>query len=751
MFRRARWLLPVAILAIAGFTLRTYLDAKRQQKLAQPKAQTPLADNVAAKFDQGWTYKVMDGDRVKVLLRAQSIEMVKEPSNYHLKGVEIRLYKKEGDKYNLITTPEASFDTASGMMYSDSEAEISMNREEDETAPKGRIVKIWASGVTFETKTNLARTERPTRFELDTGTGRSTGATYDSAMHELHLLKDVELTWHGKDAKAPPMNLQTGMLTYKEVDSLILMGPWAKMTRGKFTLESGNAYVFLKDGAIARVEARDAKGTDVEPGRRLDYQAPNLNVTFNDKTQVEKVDAEQPAHLVSTTAASVTTMDAHRMDLEFTAAGHDSLLKKALATGKARIENKPVARPGVPAADTRVLASETIEMFMREGGKDMEKVLTHAPGTLEFLPNRPGPRKRRLEAERMTMNYAPGNNLQSFLGVTARTRSEGVVKGKPVVTLTSSRMLTADFDPRSGQMTQMEQIGDFTYEEGTRKAKCDTARMDQSTEVMRLSRDARVWDETGSTAADDITIDQRGGTMAAAGNVSSTRLPDAKKKASGAGLLDGSQPMQARAATMFVSDDNKKVRYDGNAVLWQGARRLTASNVTLDSAANRLEARGGVTTELPDAEPPAGSKTRAGFSKVRAQELDYDDGKKVAHYRGGVTLERPTLELKSRELQAFFREEKTPTSSETKLDHLFAEGASEFVERKPSRTVRGGAERTEYWLQEERLVLTGGAPYLVDSQRGSSRGARIEYWQREDRLKVDNTGSGPAVSRITTK
>ena len=97
------------------------------------------------------------------------------------------------------------------------------------------------------------------------------------------------------------------------------------------------------------------------------------------------------------------------------------------------------------------------------------------------------------------------------------------------------------------------------------------------------------------------------------------------------------------------------------------------------------------------------------------------------------------------------REEKTATSAETKLDHLFADGASEFVERKPSRTVRGGAERPEYWLQEERLVLTRGAPYLIDSQRGSSRGARIEYWQREDRLKVDNTGSGPAVSRITTK
>ena len=49
------------------------------------------------------------------------------------------------------------------------------------------------------------------------------------------------------------------------------------------------------------------------------------------------------------------------------------------------------------------------------------------------------------------------------------------------------------------------------------------------------------------------------------------------------------------------------------------------------------------------------------------------------------------------------------------------------------------------------MVLNGGNPVVTDSKRGTTRGAEIIWYSRQDKLTVDNTGGGPAVSRIKKK
>jgi hypothetical protein len=46
------------------------------------------------------------------------------------------------------------------------------------------------------------------------------------------------------------------------------------------------------------------------------------------------------------------------------------------------------------------------------------------------------------------------------------------------------------------------------------------------------------------------------------------------------------------------------------------------------------------------------------------------------------------------------------------------------------------------------MLLNGGNPLVADKKRGTTRAAEITWLVGEDRLIVDNTGSGPAVSRI---
>ena len=77
------------------------------------------------------------------------------------------------------------------------------------------------------------------------------------------------------------------------------------------------------------------------------------------------------------------------MDLTFAPQGKDSILRTALATGGAVLESHPVLRANVPPADTRIVRSEIVSLRMRENGKEVEQMQTEAPGTVQFLPNRP--------------------------------------------------------------------------------------------------------------------------------------------------------------------------------------------------------------------------------------------------------------------------------------------------------------------------------------------------------------------------
>jgi lipopolysaccharide export system protein LptA len=749
MLRRLRWLLLAAILALAGVVFLTFKSQQAQLKRDAREAAKPLPEHLSASFAEGWTWEKKAGDRTVVAVKAREFAQIKEPANFQLKGLKMRIYDKDGVKFDLVESESASFDTSAGTMFSDGEVEITMGLQDGvaggDPEPVGRLVRIQSSGVTFDTRATRASTDRKATFALDAGDGEAVGAVYDATTRELLLKSEVKLNWLGAKQKSAPMHVETSELIYKEADSMILMSPWAKLQRGTLTLETANATLFLQHGIIERVEGSDARGSDQMEKRKIDYAAPWLVMFFTPKGEMRRIEGTRQAHLVSTDAAVVTTMTAERVDLDFDTSAAESSLQKALGSGKARVESHPVERAGVLPPDTRILASDVIEMRMRTGGKEIDQVVTHSAGTVEFLPNRPGQKKRRMDAERMTFVYGPENAIQYVRAVQVKTRTESENKGKPVATLTTSKDLETEFEPKTGQMTRLEQWGDFTYEEGLRRAKSDRAKLDQVKETILLTTGARMWDDTGSTSADTIEMQQKTGDMTAKGSVASTRLPDKKPTTNPNGMLSASDPMQARAPVMFASDNNRKIRYEGGAVLWQGASRINAEKVFIDRENGLLEADGKVVTNFPDSSQ-AGAKSNL-FTVVRASHLVYSDKDKVAVYTGGVTMERPNLTVTSREMRAYFREEKSQTGTESKLDRLLAEGTVDVSQRSPDRTRKGQGERGDYYLDDEKMVLSGGNPVMVDSKRGSARGAILTWFARQDRLIVDNTGSGPAVSR----
>jgi len=80
--------------------------------------------------------------------------------------------------------------------------------------------------------------------------------------------------------------------------------------------------------------------------------------------------------------------------------------------------------PGHELGQTHILRSENLEMKMRPGGHEMESVVTHGPGTLEFLPNLGSQHQRLLNGNDLLIGYAPQNRIESFHATGVKTQTE---------------------------------------------------------------------------------------------------------------------------------------------------------------------------------------------------------------------------------------------------------------------------------------------------------------------------------------
>jgi lipopolysaccharide export system protein LptA len=449
---------------------------------------------------------------------------------------------------------------------------------------------------------------------------------------------------------------------------------------------------------------------------------------------------------------------------------------------------------------------------MRPGGTEIDVARTLTPGRLDFLPTVPGGRTRQLDSGLMTVHYGAQNVIQDFratLGATTRTVTPaaplpGGKPAPPVVTITRSKELEAHFDAH-GQVTIIDQRGNFEYEQETRRARAATAQLDEVNSITTLRGQARSWDEGGSVAADEIRIEQKTGFTTAQGHVNTVRLPDKKDPAPGAkpsspaaapapapandGLISNSEPVLGRARTMTSWDHHTKTRYTGDAELWQGETRVTAREILLDRTTQTLEAHGNVVTRVPDkrandtaanpvssaasgtaaasakpasanssnsssgsAAKPASASAARTFSVVYAPEFTYNDKTKQGFYREHARLERKDLTLNSRYLRVFFEDvPKIDGGTETQLEHMEADGAVDLLQHPPGHVRTGHAEHMEYYPSEERVLLTGGAPEVTDPDHGTTRGPRINWFSHQDRIVVEGAAAGPRVQSRSVK
>jgi lipopolysaccharide export system protein LptA len=764
--RRTRWLFLFAIIFIVVAVGATYLTRKGSLERDAPARPKPLARNFDGSFNK-WTYSDQKGTTPHVEISADHAGVATGSGATELEGVEMKLYNKDGTNYDLVKTAKAICDTSAKTLYADGEVDITMAVPTD-GVQHGRIVRIQSSGVKFDTQSGKATTDRQVRFEFDQGGGTSTGAEYDPQTRELHMKSQIALDWRGKTADSVPMHIESGEAFYREKDSKIILLPWSKLTRDTLRLEGGMSVVTLEKGEVRLAEIEKGHGSKEDGERKVEFGSDGMVMNFADGLIVTKITGDHNAHLTSTNQSAKTTVTSDKMEMGFEATGKESTLSTAIAMGNGVAETVPIVKPGAQPGDTRVLRSDVIHLKMQKGGQEIESVETDGKATMDFLPNRPGLPKRFMTGDKVWIKYGEDNRIQSFrsMNVTTRTEkppTEKDIKAKtvPPPGITSSKELTAAFDPKTSDLSHLDQKSDFRYDEGDRHARADHATLEQDKDLMTLDKGARVWDSSGSATADHIVMNQKSGDFTAEGHVASTRMPDPKGKSSA--MLNTDEILQARAQKMVSTDSNAKIHYEGNAVAWQGSNRVEAERLDIDRDAGTMEADGKVVSYFVDKDKDekkgdgksttkvmAKPKTSAAapiFTVVHAPHLIYTDETRIAIYSGGVLLQRPDLTVTGKEVKAFLND----ADADSSLNKTVADGAVKIVSTARAKVRTGTAEHSEYYADEGRVVLTGGTPLLVDNKSGKTQADQLTWWANDDRLLGNGIPINPVKSVVRKK
>ena len=444
-----RWVLLVAIVAMVGGVAITYRASKKALKAQVPEKPKALPSDLNSNALDWYIQETTKG-HPGYHLTAKEYSQEKDSSRLDLSGVRLQLFAKEGDAYDLVTSANATYFTNEHRFFSEGEVQITLNIPM-QGEPKHQLVSIQSSGVACNTETNTMDTDQPTSFVFEHGTGHSNGASYDPNSRVLVMKSHVQLDWNPAHPGAKPMKIEAASLIYQETKSEIWLTPWGRLTRGDTVVEGQQDVVRIhevteadgkKRTVIHQVEAVKARGSDTYPNRSVQYSADWVLADFDDEGVTRKITGRGSAQLTSTSPTTATEVKAGSVDMEFGARNDESVLERVMATDNAVVTSRPLPAPGRQLSETHVLRSQVVEVRMREGGRDMETVITHAPGTLEFLPNQPAQHHRTLDGNDMVIAYAPQNRIESFHTTGARTRTDPTDEEKKrnqAVSLTASR------------------------------------------------------------------------------------------------------------------------------------------------------------------------------------------------------------------------------------------------------------------------------------------------------------------------
>ncbi|HEY6252539.1 MAG TPA: LptA/OstA family protein, partial [Candidatus Angelobacter sp.] len=413
--------------------------------------------------------------------------------------------------------------------------------------------------------------------------------------------------------------------------------------------------------------------------------------------------------------ASPAKGSASRLLLEF---GPGNLLTKAQARDSVQVTQGP-------AAKSMQLQSDGLD-FLIGKGKKLEKAITS--GAARILVAQ-GNTKTVITADQFQGQFN-SRNRPTVMSGSSNVKTVSTTPGK-ADQITTSREIVATFNEQNA-IEQIEQNGDFHYQQDQQTATADRARYTPADEVINLIGSPRVKDSASTLTAESIQLNRKTNVAVAQRDVKVT-YTDLKAQSNG-GTLGSADPIHVTGSSMTASRNTEQAKFT-NARLWQSANIVEAPVIAFDRAHRSLQAQGSAQGRVTAVYIQQDKSGKSAPVNVTADRLSYVDGERKAVFSGNVVTKASETRIIADTVQILLTPRGNQGSSQ--LDRIIAQG--EIQIEQPNRKATGN--QLVYTAADEKLVLTASAgkrPTILDAERGQISGDSLTFYRHDDRVVVDS-------------
>jgi lipopolysaccharide export system protein LptA len=748
----------VALLISAGVAV-LYLKRMRSEERAW-KEVPPSVPVTVQQQSAGFSFSKVEGQRTLFTVHATRAIEFKDSSRSLLEDVTVLIHGRDGTRHDVVHASKCNYDPSSGAI--DCQGEIQMDFQSAADAEKqtaDSMVTLETIDVQYDRETSMMWMPNEVTFRFAGGDGKGQGLKYNSDTGNTTLEKQVELRLTtSENEKAAPVVVTGSRLDYDRAGKMLrLAGPMTAKQEG-MVLTAEVVDVALDDKYRARhaVATGEPVLRQMVAGVTSEVTAAKFVAEISPERIVEKLVADGGVNGNRKAPTGEDDFRADHAEIEMDAGENRTSTPKRL-TAKGNV----VLNSRLPTGTREIETAAMVCHFAAAApgaSRHIDSAESLAPGTITLTTPTD---KTVLSAQRFHADFNGAGRLKRLLGhMNVKLRRTETGQEPEDVDSDESEI---QYDA-AGQWTQVDDRGHVHYRQADRNATASRARMIAATNVIELEGSPMVKDATSRTTAAHMTLRQDTGDVEGTGGVTSTYFPapgagggahaegttDAAGTTGGANrsapmMNFGNGPTHVTSARLSGNSKRGQAIYSGNARMWQGDSVLEADEIEIQRLPGSLEGRGSVMAVFLGRAGDDGKSDKPVVWRVSAAHLLYTESDGRVHMTGGVRAVSTEATIRSQTLDVYLV---TDSHGQRRLDHAVALGNVTVQQRDR----QGAADRGDYFAADQKYVLSGGQPTLVDEENGTTTGHSLTFFQASDTILVEsNTGTRTLTRHLVVK
>ncbi|MBA3513543.1 MAG: LPS export ABC transporter periplasmic protein LptC [Pyrinomonadaceae bacterium] len=729
----------IAFIAISYYRLRN-------NKPFRLKSETPELSKEITGIIEGYEQRVTKGDRLYLLLKA-SRDITYSDGHHELETVSLSVYPPEGDKPDQISASRAIYDQKNSVITFLGSVKI-------ETKD---ALKVNTESLSYNQATEIAQTDVPVTFTRENVSGRSTGAVVETKNKKLELKKGVEITVAPQAVKDPyaktassrsrPVTIRSAHATFEQAAMKLSFFGGVTAEQDRDVMSGDNLFATLNEQKrLQKVELRgNSYLRSTEEGRAAEVNSVDMDFFLDKDQRLERALALREARAKSLSAdAEMQATAAKLIEVTFQAQGERSLLREMRTEGRSVINlAAPKSRANDPRSANKRLSADSVKLFWRVTGRDLEKA--EALGNAELFVD---PAVKSANSDRKTLTaprfdcdfFEIGNLARTF---TATGGAKAVVEPtqpgekKGTRTLTSQK-ITAVFARETQNVDRLDAVGNAKFNENDRNGVASSISYAASEEVIRMrGGEPTVWDSRARTKAIELDSNLRDEISYGRGKTATTYYSQEQ--------TNGATPFSKVKSPVYVVGDRGEFHhpvgvaiYTGNARAWQDDNFVRADKLTIYVNDKKMEAIGRVQSALYNARRRVEGASSTVPVFASAESMSYSDPNRLLHYETNVDIRTTTDRVTSGVADVYLARETS------EVEKTIAQ--RNVVLTQPNR--KGSGDWMQYTTADEVAVLKGNPARVEDSETGSTEGGRLTVYVRDARVIADDIRGPQSPGRV---